>query len=88
MQVDNLSWGSTLVQVGRYGESDFDFRAERVSKSVEESCGRLNTDRIDILIAHDIEFGNLDQVGWLSVVIFAAPAGDRHCCMCSTMLES
>ena len=66
------------MQVGRYGESDFDFRAERVTKSVEESCGRLNTDRIDILIAHDIEFGNLDQVRWRNVVNLPTSSGDIY----------
>lgn len=50
------------TKVGRYGDDKFDFSAERVTLSVEESMNRLNVDYIDIIQCHDIEFGDLDQV--------------------------
>ncbi|GAX84472.1 hypothetical protein CEUSTIGMA_g11892.t1 [Chlamydomonas eustigma] len=50
------------TKVGRYGQDHFDFSAERVSASVEESLGRLQTNYIDLIQCHDIEFGDLDQV--------------------------
>ncbi|MDQ0115698.1 aldo/keto reductase [Paenibacillus harenae] len=50
------------TKAGRYGENEFDFSADRIFRSVEESLDRLNTDYIDILHLHDIEFGNLDQI--------------------------
>ena len=50
------------TKVGRYGDNDFDFSAQRVTKSVEESLARLGLDYVDILQSHDNEYGNLDQV--------------------------
>jgi L-galactose dehydrogenase len=52
------------TKVGRYGQemNDFDFSAERVTASVDESLARLGIDQIDIIQCHDIEFGSLDQV--------------------------
>ena len=50
------------TKVGRYDVEKFDFSAERVTRSVEESLGRLRTDHIDLIQCHDIEFGDLDQV--------------------------
>lgn len=50
------------TKVGRYGMNDFDFSAERVTRSVEESLQRLGVDHIDLIQCHDIEFGSLDQV--------------------------
>ncbi|WP_337100953.1 aldo/keto reductase [Paenibacillus sp. YIM B09110] len=50
------------TKAGRYGENEFDFSADRIFRSVEESLARLNTDYIDILHLHDIEFGNIDQI--------------------------
>lgn len=49
------------TKCGRYKEG-FDFSAERVTKSVDESLARLQLDYVDILQCHDIEFGSLDQV--------------------------
>ena len=51
------------TKVGRYGESSFDFTAERVARSVDESLTRLQVSYIDIIQCHDIEFTHLDQVG-------------------------
>jgi L-galactose dehydrogenase len=49
-------------KVGRYGDSEFDFSAARVTASVEESLSRLGTDHLDLVQCHDIEFGDLDQI--------------------------
>lgn len=49
------------TKCGRYKEG-FDFSAERVTKSIDESLARLQLDYVDILQCHDIEFGSLDQV--------------------------
>jgi L-galactose dehydrogenase len=53
------------TKVGRYGddpETGFDFSAKGVSESVEASLSRLKTDYIDVLQAHDIEFGLKEQI--------------------------
>jgi L-galactose dehydrogenase len=47
------------TKVGRYDREPpdgFDFSAERVRRSIEESLRRLRTDVIDLYLAHDIEF--------------------------------
>lgn len=49
------------TKCGRYVEG-FDFSAERVTRSIDESLARLQLDYVDILQCHDIEFGSLDQV--------------------------
>ncbi|MBM9503016.1 aldo/keto reductase [Actinacidiphila acididurans] len=50
------------TKVGRYGDDDFDFGAERVERSVHESLRRLRTDHLDLVQCHDIEFGDLDLI--------------------------
>jgi L-galactose dehydrogenase len=47
---------------GRYDVDQFDFSAARITSSVEESLQRLRTDHLDILTAHDIEFGDREQI--------------------------
>ncbi|XP_043709004.1 L-galactose dehydrogenase [Telopea speciosissima] len=49
------------TKCGRYVEG-FDFSAERITKSIDESLARLKLDYVDILNCHDIEFGSLDQI--------------------------
>jgi L-galactose dehydrogenase len=49
-------------KVGRYGERTFDFTAERVVASVDESLARLGTDHLDLLQCHDIEFWPLQRI--------------------------
>lgn len=49
------------TKCGRYVDG-FDFSAERVTRSIDESLERLQLDYVDILQCHDIEFGSLDQV--------------------------
>ena len=52
------------TKVGRYGfeMKDFDFSARRVTESVDESLKRIGVEYVDVIHAHDIEFGDLDQV--------------------------
>lgn len=50
------------TKAGRYGDNEFDFSAERIVQSVDESLKRLNTDYLDFLHLHDIEFASLDQI--------------------------
>jgi L-galactose dehydrogenase len=50
------------TKVGRYGDTEFDFSAERVKRSVHESLRRLGTDHLDLAQCHDIEFGDLDRI--------------------------
>ncbi|RYX83125.1 aldo/keto reductase [bacterium] len=52
------------TKVGRYGAeaTDFDFSAQRVTESVDESLSRLGVEYIDIIQCHDIEFGDLNQI--------------------------
>lgn len=50
------------TKVGRYGAADFDFSARRVTASIDESLKRLRTDYVDLLQAHDVEFGDVQQI--------------------------
>ena len=50
------------TKCGRYGVDQFDFSAERVTRSVDESLQRMGLDWLDIIQCHDIEFGSLQQV--------------------------
>ncbi len=50
------------TKLGRYDKAAFDFSRERVQTSIDESLQRLRTDHVDLLIAHDIEFGDREQV--------------------------
>jgi L-galactose dehydrogenase len=50
------------TKVGRYGQTDFDFSAERVVRSVDESLSRLGCEYVDLIQCHDVEFGDLRQV--------------------------
>ena len=50
------------TKVGQYGDGEFDFSAERVTRSLDESCLRLGVEHIDLLQCHDIEFADLDQI--------------------------
>jgi L-galactose dehydrogenase len=50
------------TKCGRYGASEFDFSAAKVTAGFEESLKRLRTDYVDLLQAHDVEFGHVQQV--------------------------
>ncbi|GMI99280.1 L-galactose dehydrogenase [Hibiscus trionum] len=49
------------TKCGRYLEG-FDFSAESVTESINESLERLQLDYVDIFQCHDIEFVSLDQI--------------------------
>ena len=60
------------TKAGRLTRSDFDFTPAGMRASVEGSLRRLRTDRVDILLAHDIEFAaDYEQV-------FTETAGVLH----------
>ncbi|KAJ2718754.1 hypothetical protein GGI07_005604 [Coemansia sp. Benny D115] len=52
------------TKLGRYGyyKKDFDYSAKRVTESVQESMRRLHTDYLDIVLCHDVEFVDKEQV--------------------------
>ncbi|CEK16388.1 predicted oxidoreductase, aryl-alcohol dehydrogenase like protein [Chthonomonas calidirosea] len=50
------------TKVGRYDRDQFDFSADRVTRSVEESLQRLGVETVDVIQCHDIEFGSLNQI--------------------------
>lgn len=50
------------TKCGRYDTDLFDFSARRIEKSIDESLTRLRTDYVDLLLAHDVEFGDLRQI--------------------------
>jgi L-galactose dehydrogenase len=50
------------TKCGRYGETAFDFSAERITRSLDESLRRLRTDYVDLFQAHDVEFGSAQQI--------------------------
>ena len=50
------------TKCGRYGVDEFDFSSARVLQSLDESLGRLRTDHVDLLQAHDVEFGRVERV--------------------------
>jgi len=50
------------TKVGRYGDNEFDYSAERINRSIGESMQRLGVEYFDIVFCHDIEFGDLDMI--------------------------
>ncbi|CAO3586382.1 unnamed protein product [Absidia cylindrospora] len=52
------------TKIGRYGYTpkDFDYSTQRTLESVAESMRRLRTDYIDVVLCHDVEFVDFDQV--------------------------
>jgi aryl-alcohol dehydrogenase-like predicted oxidoreductase len=48
------------TKAGRYGPEEFDFSADRIRRSFEESLRLLGTDYVDILQLHDVEFADLE----------------------------
>lgn len=50
------------TKCGRYDTDGFDFSAARISASIDQSLRRLRTDHVDLLQAHDIEFGDRNQI--------------------------
>src|SRR5260370_14935983 len=50
------------TKLGRYDLTHFDFSAKRVAESVDVSLHRLGTDHLDIMLCHDIEFVEMQQI--------------------------
>jgi L-galactose dehydrogenase len=50
------------TKCGRYGLDAFDFSAARITASIDESLRRLQTDYVDLYQAHDVEFGDVEQI--------------------------
>src|SRR5213083_2487200 len=50
------------TKLGRYDLTHFDFSARRVAESVDVSLHRLGTDHVDIMLCHDIEFVEMQQI--------------------------
>jgi L-galactose dehydrogenase len=50
------------TKVGRFGPGEYDYSAQRVIASVDESLRRLGVDFIDVIQCHDIEFTTPDQI--------------------------
>jgi len=50
------------TKCGRYGSDEFDFSEKAVVRGLDDSLRRLRTDYVDVLQAHDVEFGSIDQV--------------------------
>lgn len=56
---DSYLLGSKL---GRYDAAHFDFSAKRVEESVDVSLHRMGVDHLDIMLCHDIEFVDMQQI--------------------------
>ena len=50
------------TKLGRYGLQHFDFSARRVAESVDISLERMRVEYLDIVLCHDIEFVDLQQI--------------------------
>jgi L-galactose dehydrogenase len=50
------------TKCGRYGVDGFDFSGETLTCNFEQSLLRMKTDYVDLLQAHDIEFGHISQI--------------------------
>ncbi|MEU6172038.1 aldo/keto reductase [Streptantibioticus parmotrematis] len=50
------------TKAGCYTPERFDFSPARIRDGLETSLRRLGTDHVDVLLAHDIEFGDPDRV--------------------------
>jgi L-galactose dehydrogenase len=50
------------TKCARYDKAGFDFTAERVTRSIDESLQRLRTDYVDIFHIHDVEFGDRNLI--------------------------
>ena len=50
------------TKLGRYDLQHFDFSAKRVAESVDVSLHRLGTDHLDVVLCHDIEFVEMQQI--------------------------
>ena len=50
------------TKLGRYAPQHFDFSAKRVRESIDISLERMGVEYLDIILCHDIEYGDLSQI--------------------------
>jgi len=50
------------TKLGRYSGTHFDFSARRVVESVDISLERMRVDHLDIMLCHDLEFVEMQQI--------------------------
>src|SRR3954469_21082489 len=50
------------TKLGRYSGTHFDFSPRRVAESIDVSLERMKTDHVDIMLCHDIEFVDMNQI--------------------------
>jgi L-galactose dehydrogenase len=50
------------TKLGRYSGTHFDFSARRVVESVDVSLERMGVEHLDIILCHDIEFVDMNQI--------------------------
>lgn len=50
------------TKLGRYAPQHFDFSAKRVVESVDVSLERMKVDHLDVVLCHDIEFVDMQQI--------------------------
>src|SRR4051794_14275002 len=50
------------TKLGRYDAAHFDFSARRVMESVDVSLHRMGVEYLDMILCHDIEFVEMDQI--------------------------
>src|SRR4051794_37187247 len=50
------------TKLGRYDRAHFDFSARRVVESVDVSLHRLGVEYLDVVLCHDIEFVDMQQI--------------------------
>ena len=50
------------TKLGRYDLQHFDFSAKRVAESIDVSLHRMGVDYLDIILCHDIEFVEMQQI--------------------------
>src|SRR6202051_912028 len=50
------------TKLGRYDANHFDFSARRVVESVDVSLHRMGVEHLDMILCHDIEFVEMNQI--------------------------
>ncbi|HEY8749085.1 MAG TPA: aldo/keto reductase [Tepidisphaeraceae bacterium] len=50
------------TKLGRYDLNHFDFSAKRVAESIDVSLHRMGVEHLDIVLCHDIEFVDMNQI--------------------------
>ena len=65
------------TKCGRYGVDHLDFSAAAVTSGLEASLRRLQTDHVDLLQVHDVEFGSLEQIINETIPRLAPATGTR-----------